>query len=73
MVAQCEEDYATLNRLVVDTPEALGRKARLNTWFRAKPQGQTIQLPVSPEEVRLFYRDVWRLVLLLDIGAQPWL
>ncbi|KAI0340832.1 P-loop containing nucleoside triphosphate hydrolase protein [Trametopsis cervina] len=48
-VAQCEEDYQLLNRLVADTPEALGRKARINTWFRT--QGRNQQPPVSVEEL----------------------
>ncbi|KAI0071832.1 P-loop containing nucleoside triphosphate hydrolase protein [Panus rudis PR-1116 ss-1] len=49
-VAQCDEDYKLLNRLLVDTPEALGRKVRLNTWY--KSHGQIAPPPVSPEELR---------------------
>ncbi|KAI0690848.1 hypothetical protein BC835DRAFT_1407403 [Cytidiella melzeri] len=50
-VAQCEEDYQLLNRLVADTPEALGRKARINTWFRTKPHNQNPQPPLGVEEL----------------------
>ena len=46
-VAQCEEDYQTLNRLCVDTPEALGRKARINTWFKARDESR-VQPPPLP-------------------------
>ena len=50
-VAQCEDDYQTLNRLVVDTPEAIGRKARINTWFRVQP-AQHSQPPLTTDQVR---------------------
>ncbi|KAI0264300.1 P-loop containing nucleoside triphosphate hydrolase protein [Russula aff. rugulosa BPL654] len=33
-VAQCDDDYRLLNRLVSDTTEALGKKAHITTWFR---------------------------------------
>ncbi|PSR78324.1 hypothetical protein PHLCEN_2v7446 [Hermanssonia centrifuga] len=46
-VCQCEEDYQTLNRLVVDTPEALGHKARINTFYR-KQTG--VNPPPVPEQ-----------------------
>ncbi|KAJ3553657.1 hypothetical protein NM688_g3492 [Phlebia brevispora] len=48
-VMQCDEDYKLFNHLVVDTSEALGRKARLNTWFR---HVQTSPPPVSKEELQ---------------------
>ncbi|KAI0774684.1 P-loop containing nucleoside triphosphate hydrolase protein [Trametes elegans] len=44
-VAQCEEDYSLLNRLCVDTPEAIGHKARINTWFKVRDESR---LPPSP-------------------------
>ncbi|KAH9942592.1 P-loop containing nucleoside triphosphate hydrolase protein [Amylocystis lapponica] len=50
-VAQCEEDYALLNRLVIDTPEALGRKARINTWYRAQDARQFVPPPMTQEEM----------------------
>ncbi|KAI0787066.1 P-loop containing nucleoside triphosphate hydrolase protein [Irpex lacteus] len=51
-VAQCEDDYQLINRLVVDTPEALGRKGRINTWYRAQPPNQQPQPPVTHDELR---------------------
>ncbi|OCH94491.1 hypothetical protein OBBRIDRAFT_122871 [Obba rivulosa] len=50
-VAQCEEDYALLNRLAVDTPEGLGRKARIHTWYRARTQEQQAP-PMNEAELR---------------------
>ncbi|KAH9854875.1 P-loop containing nucleoside triphosphate hydrolase protein [Lenzites betulinus] len=50
-VAQCEEDYRLLNRLCVDTPEALGRKARINTWYKHKDESKLQPPPMSPEEL----------------------
>jgi hypothetical protein len=44
----------TLNRVFVDTPEALGRKARLNTWYRAKDEKLLVPPPMSREEVSIF-------------------
>lgn len=52
-VAQTPEDLATLNRLVVDTPEGLGRRVRINSWFRPKPD--ISQQPMSPDEVGLSF------------------
>ncbi|GJE87507.1 structural maintenance of chromosomes protein [Phanerochaete sordida] len=49
-VAQCEEDYRLLNRLVADTGEALGRRARINSWFR--DPHQISPPPVSSEQLR---------------------
>ncbi|EMD40340.1 hypothetical protein CERSUDRAFT_44956, partial [Gelatoporia subvermispora B] len=50
-VAQCEEDYALLNRLIVDTPEGLNRRARIHTWYRAPfPEQQSV--PMTEAEVR---------------------
>jgi hypothetical protein len=42
-VAQCDDDYRLLNRLVNDTTEALGKKARITIWFR--PGEANIALP----------------------------
>jgi hypothetical protein len=49
-VTQCVEDNRLLNRLVNDTPEALGRKARISTWFRPRRAAQ--QPPMSEDELR---------------------
>ncbi|PCH40750.1 nucleoside triphosphate hydrolase protein [Wolfiporia cocos MD-104 SS10] len=51
-VAQCEEDYQLLNRLLVDTPEAIGRKARLHTWYKNKDESQLPPPPISEQEMR---------------------
>ncbi|KDQ64067.1 hypothetical protein JAAARDRAFT_116577 [Jaapia argillacea MUCL 33604] len=51
-VAQCPEDYKTLNNLIVDTTEALGRKGRINTWFRPNSEHTLVGPPLSPEEMR---------------------
>ncbi|KAI0658644.1 P-loop containing nucleoside triphosphate hydrolase protein [Cubamyces menziesii] len=51
-VAQCEEDYQLLNRLCVDTPEAIGRKARINTWFKVRDENRLAPPPVPREELK---------------------
>ncbi|RPD67470.1 P-loop containing nucleoside triphosphate hydrolase protein [Lentinus tigrinus ALCF2SS1-7] len=52
IVAQCEEDYQLLNRLCVDTPEAIGRKARINTWFKPADHSRLPPPPASAEQLR---------------------
>ncbi len=52
IVAQCEEDYQLLNRLCVDTPEAIGRKARINTWFKPADYNRLPPPPASAEQLR---------------------
>ena len=49
-VAQCDDDYRLLNRLVTDTTEALGRKARITTWFRPG-EGNIPPPPMTADEV----------------------
>jgi hypothetical protein len=50
-VAQCDDDYRLLNQLVSDTTEALGKKARITTWFR--PEGANITPPpMTADEMR---------------------
>ncbi|KAI0030174.1 P-loop containing nucleoside triphosphate hydrolase protein [Vararia minispora EC-137] len=49
-VAQCEEDYQLLNRLAVDTTEAIGRRARISTWFRGDADRGTP--PMTEDEMR---------------------
>ncbi|KAI8989879.1 P-loop containing nucleoside triphosphate hydrolase protein [Trametes punicea] len=51
-VAQCEEDYRLLNTLCVDTPEAIGRKARINTWFKARDESRLPPPPMSREQLQ---------------------
>ncbi|OSX59547.1 hypothetical protein POSPLADRAFT_1048859 [Postia placenta MAD-698-R-SB12] len=50
-VAQCEEDYQLLNRLLVDTPDAVGRRLRLHTWYRRKDESQLAPPPMSMQEM----------------------
>lgn len=49
-VAQCDDDYRLLNQLVSDTAEALGKKARITTWFRPG-DAHIAPPPMSPDEV----------------------
>ena len=50
-VAQNEEDYQLLNKLVNDTGEALGRKVRIPTWYRPWREGAAGPSPLTEEEV----------------------
>lgn len=52
IVAQCEEDYQLLNRLCVDTPEALGRKARINTWYKPVDESRLLPQPAPADQLR---------------------
>jgi hypothetical protein len=56
-VTQCVEDNKTFNRLVNDTPEALGKKARVATWYR--PRRETAPPPMSPEEMQRLGFDTY--------------
>ncbi|KAL6307041.1 P-loop containing nucleoside triphosphate hydrolase protein [Sparassis latifolia] len=69
-VAQCEEDYQLLNRLVVDTPEALGRKVRINTWYRAKTQ--LVGPPMSEQEMHVLGFDGYALQYLVYPEGLKW-
>lgn len=51
-VAQCDEDYQLLNRLVVDTPEALGRRVRVMTWYRPDDGRGVMPPPMSVQELQ---------------------
>ena len=51
-VAQCEDDYQLLNKLFVDTPEALGRKVRINTWYRTRDESRLPPPFASEDEIR---------------------
>ncbi|KZT06482.1 P-loop containing nucleoside triphosphate hydrolase protein [Laetiporus sulphureus 93-53] len=50
-VAQCEEDYSLLNRMLIDTPDAIGRRARIHTWFKVD-DGRVPPPPMTQEEMR---------------------
>ena len=56
-VAQCEEDYQLLNRLCVDTNEALGRKVRINTWYRVHDESKLLPPPVPAEQLQAYGFD----------------
>jgi hypothetical protein len=49
-VTQCEEDYKLLNRWVADTPDALGRKGLITSWFRER--ANISDPPMTTEQVR---------------------
>ncbi|KAF9651246.1 P-loop containing nucleoside triphosphate hydrolase protein [Thelephora ganbajun] len=49
-VAQCDEDYKLLMKLVADTTEALGRRGRIIGWFR--PKGQPSPQPIDPTKLK---------------------
>ncbi|KAI0784897.1 P-loop containing nucleoside triphosphate hydrolase protein [Abortiporus biennis] len=51
IVAQCEEDYQTINRMLCDSGDAIGRKVRLNTFFRAYREDLDRAPPMSREEL----------------------
>jgi hypothetical protein len=65
-VAQCEEDYRLLMKLVADTTEALGRRGRIICWFRTKEQPSP--LPIDPTEV-IYGVTVGCLVADLDLSS----
>ena len=64
-VAQCNEDYQLLNQLVADTPEALGRKARINSWYRDPTDINPPPLPV--EEVRIRSHISFRIFVMIYV------
>ena len=56
IVAQCEEDYALLNRCLNDTGEAgLRKDGKVNTWFRPKLENTLLSPPMSPQEVLIHF------------------
>lgn len=50
-----------MNRLCVDTPEAIGRKARINTWYKAKDESRLTPPPASREELQALGFDGYAL------------
>jgi hypothetical protein len=53
-VAQCKEDLDTFNHFINDNG-ALGRKARVATWFRVQKEGTLPPPPMDAKEVKLNY------------------
>lgn len=50
-MAQCQEDLDTFNHYINDTTIALGRKARVASWFRPVSQNSLVQAPMDIDEV----------------------
>ena len=67
-VAQNEEDYQLLNKLVNDTGEALGRKVRIPSWYRPWCEGAAGPSPLTEEEVSspTSFQAMFELTFLLD-------
>lgn|ERR1700722_19267598 len=63
-VVQCREDYKTLNRCINDL-EGLGRKARINTWFRPKDESSILGPPMTREEVCIGFSPLHKLMAIL--------
>ncbi|KAF8967457.1 P-loop containing nucleoside triphosphate hydrolase protein [Flammula alnicola] len=55
-VTQCQEDCDTINHHINDE-QALGRKARVTTWFRPHQENLLIPPPMSPEEMQALRFD----------------
>ena len=53
-VTQCQEDCDTLNHHINDE-NALKRKARITTWFRAYQENLVVPPPMTSEEVWQFH------------------
>jgi len=53
-VCQCREDYDTLTNLVNDTPQALGRKGRIQVWFRPYAPDNLVPPPMSQEDAQRY-------------------
>lgn len=51
-MCQCDDDYRLLNKLITDSTEALGRKARITTWFKSG-DGEGAPAPLPREQVRV--------------------
>ncbi|KZT02149.1 P-loop containing nucleoside triphosphate hydrolase protein [Laetiporus sulphureus 93-53] len=49
-IAQCEEDYSLLNRMLIDTSDAIGRLACIHTWFKVD-DGRVPPPPMTQEEM----------------------
>ncbi|KAG9041717.1 Structural maintenance of chromosomes protein 5, partial [Tulasnella sp. UAMH 9824] len=71
-VCGCTEDYKLLNKLVTDTPEALGRRARINTWFRPQNESQLKPSPMSPEKMESLGFDGYAIDFIKAPEAMTW-
>ncbi|KAH9927340.1 P-loop containing nucleoside triphosphate hydrolase protein [Fomitopsis serialis] len=70
-VAQCEDDYALLNRLLIDTPEALGRSTRIHTWYRHQA-GPAPPPPMSQAEMHQIGFDGYALDFIQCPDGMRW-
>ncbi|KAI0036757.1 hypothetical protein K488DRAFT_40522 [Vararia minispora EC-137] len=74
-VAQNDDDYRLLNRLVVDTTEALGRQARIPTSLNKVSNGQA-PLPMTDEQARSQYIHSLHIPILFfqlrELGFDGW-
>ncbi|KAA1477744.1 P-loop containing nucleoside triphosphate hydrolase protein [Dentipellis sp. KUC8613] len=50
-VAQCDADYKLINKLCVDTTEAIGRRARITAWYRPPSERGPPPAPMTREEM----------------------
>ncbi|KIO22019.1 hypothetical protein M407DRAFT_28434 [Tulasnella calospora MUT 4182] len=71
-VCGCAEDYKLLNKLVNDTPEALGRRARITTWFRPRNEEQLSPPPMSPEQMAALGFDGYAIDFVTAPDALMW-
>lgn len=55
-VCQCDDDYRLLNKLITDSTEALGRKARITTWFKSG-DGEGAPAPLPREQLAKYGFD----------------
>ncbi|KAH9833821.1 uncharacterized protein C8Q71DRAFT_772688 [Rhodofomes roseus] len=70
-VAQCEDDYALLNRLLIDTPDALGRSTRIHTWYRHQSGPPSAQ-PMTREEMQQIGFDGYALDFIKCPDGMRW-
>ncbi|KAG8991499.1 Structural maintenance of chromosomes protein 5, partial [Tulasnella sp. 427] len=71
-VCGSSEDYKLLNKLVNDTDEALGRKARITTWFRPRVDEQLAPPPMSTEQMRSLGFDGYAIDFVTAPPALMW-
>ncbi|KZT60822.1 P-loop containing nucleoside triphosphate hydrolase protein [Calocera cornea HHB12733] len=50
-VCQTEADSKTLNHWINDTEKGLGRKARINIWYRPRNGSQLLPPPLTPQQL----------------------
>ncbi|KZP00289.1 P-loop containing nucleoside triphosphate hydrolase protein [Calocera viscosa TUFC12733] len=51
-VCQSEGDFKTLNHFINDTDKGLGRKARINVWYRPRNGNQLLPPPLKPDQLQ---------------------